>query len=684
MSCHGALRPIRSVPQPRHEACINMDTDMNDQSALSPKKNSMIHLQAPSMPSDETARLNELWSLSVLDTEPEKRFDQLTALVGDIFDVPFALVSLVDDERQWFKSIHGLSTKQTPRDISFCTHAIAKKSSLIVPDTSKDARFIDNPLVLGPPFVRFYAGAVLRGPHGYPVGTLCLLDRRPREFSATDEARLKAFAALVEHELHASYLQRREYVRIQQAMLYDCVTKLPGASLIHDRLDQALIAAESADALVAVVYVDMKGFRGVNETLGREAGDIVLRELGQRLKVYFGTTDATVTVGRWQDDRFVVVVPSYVCVRRLSDWLSGMAARLEQPLSLPDQIYHPRIRVGVSLAPEHGDTASVLLDRAALVAREPSNTHDSLAFYSSAAGRRIARTLQVESRLRAALDSDQLSVVYQPKLDMVTGMAIGAEALVRWRDPMLGAVSPGEFVPLAERCGLVGELGEWVLGEVCRCLDAWARLGDPIMPISVNVSGEELKSQGLAERITACLQDGIDASWLELEVTESALMHDIEAAAKEMRRIRDLGIRWSLDDFGTGFSSLNYLRMLPLDVVKLDRSFVNGACKSTRDRTLLRSILSMVEQLGFSAIAEGVETREEHGMLLENQCRFAQGFFYARPMSAAAYRAYLCNQRATMEKSYPAAVNADGSRSMPTYMNRGFGLSASKPGNRVK
>lgn len=662
----------------------DMGTDMTDKSALSAKRNSMIDLQASSMPSYEAARLNELSSLSVMDTEPEQRFDRLTALVGDIFDVPIALVSLVDDERQWFKSIRGLSTKQTPRDVSFCAHAIAKRSSLVVPDTSKDARFIDNPLVQGPPFVRFYAGAVLRGPHGYPVGTLCLLDRRPREFSAVDEARLEAFAAFVEHELHVSYLQRREHARAQQAMLYDRVTKLPAASLIYDRLDQALIAADAADELVAVVYVDMKGFRGVNETLGREAGDIVLRELGQRLKIYFAATDATVTVGRWQDDRFVVVIPSYTCVRRLSDWLSGMAARLEQPLSLPDQIYHPKIRVGVSLAPEHGDTASVLLDKAALVAREPSNAHDSLVFYSNAAGRRIARSLQVESRLRTALDRDQLAVVFQPKLDMLTGIAVGAEALLRWKDPMLGAVSPGEFVRLAERCGLVGELGEWVLAEVCRCLDAWARLGDPIMPISVNVSGEELKSQGLADRISARLQHGIKASWLELEVTESALMHDIEAAAKEMHRIRDLGVRWSLDDFGTGFSSLNYLRMLPLDVVKLDRSFVNGACKSTRDRTLLRSILSMVEQLKFSAIAEGVETREEHDMLLENQCRFAQGFFYARPMSATAFRTYLRSQRANMEKSYPTAIDAYGSLATPAHMNRGFRPPASAPRSRVE
>lgn len=586
----------------------------------------------------ETERVNDLRALGVLDTAPEKRFDQLTALVREVFDAPMALISLVDHERQWFKSACGLSARQTSKELSFCSHAIANDKMLVVTDTTQDPRFSANALVVAAPYLRFYAGAVLHGPKGYPIGTLCLLDHSPRQLSTTECARLQSFADLVEHLLHEDYRRRELIERLQDSALYDPLTGLPNASLVQDRLKRKLLAAAREQRKVTVVYIDIVDFRSFNESRGREAGDNVLKTFATRLQSYFEFA----TVGRWHNDRFLVILPPDTRETAALELLNGAAPYLQRPLALlSEQEYHPKVRIGVSTAPDHGSSANVLMDRAALVARQPHEPGTSLALYSIGASRRATRAFEIETRFRQALDLDLLSLAYQPKVDMTTGAPVGAEALVRWHDPELGIVSPAEFVPIVECNGLGGMLGEWVTNRVCRELRHWASTGLAIPPISINVSGEELRAGGIAQRVAAQLSHDIDPSWIEFEITESAFIVDPERAAREMQRVCELGTRWALDDFGTGYSSLNYLKILPLDVVKLDREFIIGAARDKRERRLLESIISMVTGLGLTAIAEGVETSEQQDMLLGLGCHIAQGYLYAKPLSRVDFEHFL-------------------------------------------
>lgn len=581
-------------------------------------------------------RVNDLRALGVLDSEPEPQFDHLTALVREIFDAPIALVSLVDETRQWFKSASGLSERQTGRDISFCAHAIADDELLVIPDALLDPRFADNPFVRSSPNIRFYAGAVLRGPQCYPVGTLCILDTRARTFGLAARARLRAFASLAEHLLHESYRYARVARTVRAKSLYDPLTQLPEAALIQDRLEHELLRIRRTGHYLIVVYIDIKGFRHLNETLGREAGNHVLKVFGVRLREHFSSA----TVGRWNNDRFVVILPSAERAIDMMEQVHDVVTLLEQPIQIMAQAYYPKIRLGVSVAPSHGDVATTLIDRAALVARQPGE-HSPMALYSSSAAQQASRPLQLEIQLRAAIRDETLSIVFQPKVDMDTGRVIGAEALARWNDAILGAVSPAEFVPLAEQRGLSGLLGEWVLSQVLRCLHAWEVAGAALVPVSINVSGHELKTDHFAKRFAAFRAKNTLTRWLEFEITESAFVTDPAIAATEMSRVRALGARWALDDFGTGYSSLNYLRSLPLDVVKLDRSFVVGASQSGRDRALLRSIIRMVADLGLTTIAEGVETDGQRDMLLEMGCRVGQGFLFSRPMNADEFARHL-------------------------------------------
>lgn len=427
------------------------------------------------IPAFETERLQDLYALKILDTAAEERFDRYTSLAADIFDVSIALVSLVDKDRQWFKSACGLAAKETSRDVAFCAHAILEPEMLVIPDARNDPRFAGNPLVVNEPHIRFYAGAVLRGPTGKPVGTLCLIDHKPRDLSEREHDRLRELARLVERELQHNYEVEELRRQIERTAYYDPLTELPNRRLVHDRLHQAILVGKKNARRLAVIFLDIDRFGALNSALGRAAGDAVLKEVARRLRE---AVDPAWTVGRWQDDQFVVLAHSMSARVDPATIVKPILKVFHAPFPIGNVAYPLTVRLGASTYPEDGHDPDSLLEKATAALRVlPVGNVSAYRFYTQDIDQDMVRRFDLEGRLRQAIERNQLHLVYQPKVALRTGQICGMEALLRWTEPELGPVSPAEFIPIAEQSGLILALGDWVIRTACRQNRHWQQSG---------------------------------------------------------------------------------------------------------------------------------------------------------------------------------------------------------------
>jgi diguanylate cyclase (GGDEF)-like protein/PAS domain S-box-containing protein len=709
-------------------------------------------LPAP-IPEHEAARLDAL-----LEYQPSEPFEfepytKLLALAQTLFEVPTAYISLVGRDVQTFPVALGPAAGLTPRAISFSAHAVASGELLVVLDAVLDPRFADNPLVLEPPYLRFYAGAPLVSPSGHAVGAFCIADTVPHiSFDEGQRRDLLLLATLaldvleqrrldgarragrVQFQLIAANspdsgvcagadgrisfwnaaaermfgyaaaealgqpidlvmpqrmcrgpeggllvsadsggtavdlagcrsdgtefplavsLSRwhdddgpsfgailRDLRRFQadhEGLVYaahhDAVTDLANRALIKQR-----IAGLAEGVAATVLLVGLEGFQTLKAELGRATGDQVLRIVAERLLACVRSSD---TVARLGGDQFALLLSSATDDLRASRIASSIITSLSTPIGLADRLVTVGASVGVAAYPSDGATIEALLSSAELDLYQ-AKTEGRPGFRSAAADPRDApgRGRAYGKELRRAYEEGEFEVFYQPQICLRDGALIGAEALLRWRHPVDGLLTPAAFIATLEHRPISARVGQLVLRTACLQAAEWRRAGSPQFRIGVNLFGSQFTTGTLAkEVIAALLQARLPPSALELEITENVMLRHDESMVGPLRELQARGVSVAFDDFGTGYGSLSMLKRFPIARLKVDQSFVRGMCESPEDAAIVRCIMYLGRAFGFNVIAEGVETVAQAEQLAADGCEEAQGYLYGRPMPAAEFTA---------------------------------------------
>ena len=708
----------------------------------------------------EDARLAALSEYGLSADDEQIDVTPLLRLARSLFSVPTVLVSLVERHRQIFVARLGLDVCETDRNVSFCAHALERTDALFVADASLDPRFCDNPLVTGEPRIRFYAGHPLITPTGQCIGTLCLIDSRPRSrFDADDRENLKQLAELVldklellrlgraqkegrdrfeqiastspdgivcaDHEGRVTFwnsaaeqlfgyeprealgrgidlivpdrmrgghggglkrvaeggapklvgttvelpAQRRNgsefpielslsmwreggaasfgaimrdiserrahEERLHRLAHLDALTELPNRTVLRRRLEE-IVASERPAAVLAV---DLDGFKAVNDTLGHSAGDRVLVEVAARL---VACMESTATVARLGGDEFAVILPDEndpMGVARVTD---SIAESLAKPFMVEGREMHLGASVGAALFPLHGLHAEDLLSAAdlALYAAKDDGRQCRRFFEPGLRQAAVLKQSQ-DSELRHAVERGEFELFYQPQVRATDGALVGAEALLRWRHPERGLLSPAAFLPALETGVLAADVGTWILRTACRQAAEWRRGSCPDFRMGVNLFGVQFRSGDLAATVRDVLREThLPPSSLELEITENIILQHDEAMITPLRELRDEGVCIAFDDYGTGYASLSLLKRYPLTRLKVDQTFVRDMCESPTDAAIVRAVIQLGKAFNLEVIAEGVETEQQRAMLARKGCDELQGYLFGRPVSRDDFNAF--------------------------------------------
>ncbi len=419
--------------------------------------------------------------------------------------------------------------------------------------------------------------------------------------------------------------------RVWHLAHHDALTGLPNRSLLLDRLNQALAQGDRNVHKVAVMFLDLDRFKSINDTLGHAVGDELLKQVSQRLKAGIRAID---TVSRLGGDEFVVVLQELMFPDDATLVAEKILAALQPTVRVDEHELHVTPSIGIAVYPDDGRDAYTLLKNAdTAMYHAKAAGRNNFQFFASAMNEKAARFFSIEQRLRAALDGGRLHLYYQPLVNLEDRSVCGLEALLRWDDPEQGLIAPEEFIPVAEETGLILPIGEWVLREAMAQNRRWQEEGRPRLPISVNLSPRQFRQKGLVDMIRAILaESGQPPSLLELEITESTLMHDADETLGKLRELAGMGVRLAIDDFGTGYSSLAYLKRFPVHKLKVDQSFIRDLTDNRDDAAIVAAIISLARTLGLDSIAEGVETSAQLGQLQNLGCRGFQGFYLSHPL----------------------------------------------------
>jgi len=433
---------------------------------------------------------------------------------------------------------------------------------------------------------------------------------------------------------------RQDEERIRDLAEHDALTTLPNRTQLHQRLTQALALTVGEQAGIALMFLDLDHFKNINDTLGHDVGDELLKQVAQRLRAHL---DARDTVSRQGGDEFIVLLQQATGPAQVAQ----IAQRLIEVVSKPFQVGRHELQVGVSIGistyPGDGvDIGSLLKNADTAMYQAKAAGGGAYQFFTAEMNAHIMVRVALENSLRQAIRNQEFELHYQPQVDGASGELLGLEALIRWNHPEQGPISPARFIPIAEEAYLINPIAEWVLREACRQARAWMDQGLAPRVMAVNLSAVQFRQQNLVDQVARALQEsGLEARWLELEITESAFIHNTERIIELLAQLRGLGVKLSVDDFGTGYSSLGYLKRLPFDKIKIDQSFVRDLPGSTDDAAITRAIIGIAGSLHKEVIAEGVETAEQRKFLLRQGCLSMQGYFFARPMPARALEAWL-------------------------------------------
>jgi len=425
--------------------------------------------------------------------------------------------------------------------------------------------------------------------------------------------------------------QRTEYLAY-----YDSLTTLPNRSMFSKLLNQAIRLARRDGKQLAVLFVDLDRFKNINDTLGHEAGDLLLQEVAKRLQACLRESD---TVARLGGDEFVVLLPDLGNAADVEVVAHKILAATGRSFVALGQEFRVTASIGISTYPNDGDDEQSLMKNADIAmyqAKEDGKNH--FQFYSAQMNTNSFERLALESSLRRALDHGEFELHYQPRIEARKGGIVGMEALLRWQHPELGMVAPTKFIPVAEETGLIVSIGKWVLKTACTQNVAWQKMGLPHLNMAVNLSRRQFSDEGLLRDVTSMLvETGMSADLLELEITESTLMHDVDKAIRTLKAFRDMGVRLAIDNFGTGYSSLSNLTQFPIDTIKIDGSLIHDLSNQTQNGGIAEAIIAMGRNLSLTVVAECVETKAQADFLREHACDEFQGFYFSKAVTAGTF-----------------------------------------------
>lgn len=451
------------------------------------------------------------------------------------------------------------------------------------------------------------------------------------------ERALEHHALLVQkrrYENHLEELVKERTKRLNYLSYYDSVTDLPNRALFEDRLARSLISVHQSKKLLAVVLLSIDRFKNISDTLGQTATVVLLREVAERLKKCVGEEETT---ARFEGDEFALLFTQIQNTEYLLGFIKCIKDNFGTPVVIDSNKLFITVSVGIALFPDDGSDVHTLLKNAGVaLSRAREYGGNNYQFYKAHMNAKALRRFELENKLRNALEREEFELYYQPKVDTTSGEIIGMEALIRWQHPELGLVPPSEFIPLAEETGLILPIGEWVLRTACLQSKMWHDKG-LMLQISVNLSTQQFQ-QNLVESVFRIIKEtGINPQCLELEVTESSIMRNADFVIKVLSEFRDKHIKISIDDFGTGYSSLGYLKKLPVDILKIDKSFIYDVTTNPDDAAMVMAIISLSHNLRLKVIAEGVETEEQFRFLHLLRCDAWQGYLCSEPVSAAEF-----------------------------------------------
>lgn len=577
----------------------------------------------------EEARLDALYQLKLLDTSPSESFDRITRMASQIFGLPVAAVSLTDRDRQWFKSRVGVDHCSIPRDKAPCAQVAESTEPLVIEDMAANPCYADS--VLGRAGTRFYAGAPLITSDGYGLGALCVLGSEPRQISSTELSALVDLAAMVMAQIELQHAFGR----------VDPVSGLATRNQFRDDLIDMAREHPGEERLAVVVDLARDDqISRIARVMGGARVDEMIREATRSLRAALGPGRAAYHVGSAQ---FAFLSPAGVEQVAYMEELRSAFAAIRSSSSVR---FVTNVAIGVRPFVMGKMSADDVLRGAVSAAQDARSVDGSVATYSSANDTAHRRQYGLLRDFGTALEAgDQLRLAFQPRIDLATGRCVGAEALLRWRHPRLGEVSPAEFIPIIEQTSLARATTQWVLDTAMDQLANW-RMGGALT-VSVNISATNLAETDLIARIQSGLRRrGLQTGQLEIELTESAIMAQPEQALAMLHDMADAGICLAIDDFGTGHSSLAYLQRLPARVVKIDQLFIRNLTQAQgSDFVLVETMIGLAHKLGYRVVAEGIETQAAADMLVQLGCEEAQGFWFGRPMEAAVFVEWLGARR---------------------------------------
>jgi EAL domain-containing protein (putative c-di-GMP-specific phosphodiesterase class I)/GGDEF domain-containing protein len=582
------------------------------------------------MTSYEQERLFALRQLNLLDTPPSESFDRITRMASQLFDLPIAAVSLTDSDRQWFKSRVGVAHSQIPRFKACCGEVADTSGMVVINDLLSSPFYSDSTLAHSG--IRFYAGAPLVTRDGYTLGAMCVLGPEPRDITEQERAVLRDLASMVMGQIEMQHA----YGRV------DPLTGLANRSQFLEDLDD-LGRDRPGKRLFAFFtdLVDIAQMISIQRVMGPEFLDRLIRSAAFHLQRSLPEGVRLYSVSPWQFVHVMEASDDKEAVRL------AVALRAELASLAPDESASMMMRSAIGVAPFLlGEQAAKDVLRIANSACQDARHDESgVGLYSSEIDARHQRRFVLLADFRTALtDPGQLRLDYQPRVDMRTGKCVGAEALIRWEHPLLGNVSPVEFIPLIEQTRLARPLTAWVVTAAVEQAALWQRMGLSLC-ISINVTALNLEETDFAETVIAALaRHGLASSAIELELTESALISNSPAASAQLAALQAASISIAIDDFGTGYSSLSYLQKISAQVVKIDRSFITSLAQRARSQTLVRSMVHMAHDLGYTVVAEGIEEGDVYELLKSIGCDEAQGYLLSKPLRVGDFELWLAER----------------------------------------
>ena len=472
------------------------------------------------------------------------------------------------------------------------------------------------------------------------IGTLGAAFNQMLDVIESREVELKAAEASLQQRAHELHLEVHERENAQQALrdnedtlrrlaFYDQLTGLPNRALFNDRLELAIAQAQRSNRYVAVMFIDVDRFKLINDSLGHSAGDALLRELADRIKASLRRSD---TLARLGGDEFIVLLPSLSDSTDAATVAQKILRAVSIPFSVGHQEWYATVSIGISLSPDDGSDAETLIKNAdAAMYRAKDRGRDGYEMYTPELHARALRRVTLENELRMAMSRGEFVMHYQPLLDFTTGAIRGAEALIRWQHPSRGLLLPAEFIPVAEETGLIVPIGQWAIRHACQAAKNWQTATGRKLRMSVNLAARQFQHVDLIDQIRDILNEtGLDASLLDIEITESSAMIQTDQTTAILEQLKELGVSVSIDDFGTGHSSLGTLKRFPIDTLKIDRTFVQDITTDRRDSALVQAIVALGEALAVKVVAEGVETEEQRTLLKTHGCDGFQGFVFSK------------------------------------------------------